>query len=87
MNEKIKKTILKRSNQIIALIVLAVTTIGVIAVSKVKLKTSNILGGETARAMTYDVVEEGDEETETPYVEFNSYFLRDINRETEWQKR
>ena len=81
MNEKIKKTILKRSNQIIALIVLAVTTIGVIAVSKVKLKTSNILGGETARAMTYDVVEEGDEETETPYVEFNSYFLRDINRD------
>ena len=81
MNEKIKKTILKRSNQIIALIVLAVTTIGVIAVSKVKLKTSNILGGETARAMTYDVVEEGDEETETPYVEFNSYFLRDVNRD------
>ena len=81
MNEKIKKTILKRSNQIIALIVLAVTAIGAIAVSKVKLKTSNILGGETARAMIYDVVEEGDEETETPYVEFNSYFLRDINRD------
>ena len=81
MKEKISKIMLKRANQIIALIVLIITAIGAIAVSRNKIKNITNLDSETARAMTYGEVQAGDEKTTTPYVEFNSYFLRDLNND------
>ena len=81
MKEKISKIMLKRTNQIIALIVLIITAIGAIAVSRNRIKNITNLDSETARAMTYGEVQAGDEKTETPYVEFNSYFLRDLNND------
>ncbi len=81
MGEKISKIMLKRTSQIIALIVLIITAIGAIAVSRNKIKNITNLDSETARAMTYGEVQSGDEKTETPYVEFNSYFLRDLNND------
>mgnify|MGYP000625946123 CR=1 FL=1 len=81
MKEKISKIMQNKLSKIIALIVLVLTVIGTIAVNKIRLKENANLDGETARAMTYGEVKDGDEKTTTPYVEFNSYFLRDLNND------
>ena len=81
MKEKISKIMQNKLNKIIALIVLVLTVIGTIAVNKIRLKENANLDSETARAMTYGEVKDGDEKTTTPYVEFNSYFLRDLNND------
>ena len=51
MKEKISKIMLKRTNQIIALIVLIITAIGAIAVSRNKIKNITNLDSETAQDM------------------------------------
>ena len=81
MKEKISKIMQNKLSKIIALIVLVLTVIGTIAVNKIRLKENANLDSETLRAMTYGEVKDGDEKTTTPYVEFNSYFLRDLNND------
>ena len=39
------------------------------------------LNPEIARSMTYDQVEDGDEATSSPYVNFDAFFLRDLNED------
>ncbi len=51
---------------------------GVIFKSK-NLAGNNQISGELARAMTYDRVQDGDEATNSEYVNFDVFFLRDLD--------
>ncbi|MGN1029694.1 MAG: MucBP domain-containing protein [Bacilli bacterium] len=47
--------------------------------SKISKKAKNVTDPELARAMTYDQVQEGEEATNSDYVKFDAFFLRDLN--------
>ena len=82
MREKISKEKMKKiSIGAIILLVALISIISIITIVKNPMKEITNLESEIARAMTYDEVQAGDEKTTTPYVEFNSYFLRDLNND------
>ena len=82
MREKISKEKMKKiSIGAIILLVALISIISIITIVKNPMKEITNLESEIARAMTYDEVQSGDEKTETPYVEFNCYFLRDLDND------
>ena len=84
--QKLKGVMQKHKKQT-AIISIAVLTVIVIAVTliyqNVSQKRFGVITPELAKAMTYDQVQEGEEIVENTegHVEFDAFFLRDINND------
>ena len=63
---------------VIALLTVAITIAGVFLNTKNN-KVGTIQDPEIARSMEYEQVQPGDEDTNTPYVQFDAFFLRDLD--------
>ena len=85
--QKSKKTSKKRKVKLVSRIVLIllvlIATIVLIVVNRQVNESgeNKKLDPEIARSMTYDQVKDGDEATSSPYVNFDAFFLRDLNED------
>ena len=75
------KTKLRKVSGLLAALMLIIIAVSVF-ISQRTNKQSSVITAELAKAMTYDTVEEGDEKIDgAPNVEFDAFFLRDINND------
>lgn len=80
--EKItKKGLLIAGGIAIALVAIIIAIAIVLSKGEVTKKNSFIPDSELARAMTYDQVADGDEDTNSDFVKFDVFFLRDLNQD------
>ncbi len=81
MKNKKRGISVKLIRGVIALLVLVAVLAGVLIATKKEqvIENNSINDPEIARAMTYDRVQEGDEVTNSDCVEFDAFFLRDLD--------
>lgn len=81
MENKKREISTKLIRGVIALLVLVVVVISVLIATRKEIVTKNnsISDPEIARAMTYNRVQEGEEATNSDCVEFDAFFLRDLD--------
>jgi len=81
--ERVRESL--KSIKIRTISVLAIAVLIIVIASSFIFKEENVTkkqevnSSELARAMTYDRVEEGDESTNSEYVNFDAFFLRDLD--------
>lgn len=64
---------------VLILLIAVVSMVAIFQSGKVSKKGETVISSELARAMTYDRVQEGDEATNSEYVNFDAFFLRDLD--------